>query len=67
MLSRLARIAQSLIGAAGAAAFPLKALGAIVGTVILPYLMYAFLGGFGLALALVGIVWGMIWLAKKDQ
>ncbi|MFN1834451.1 hypothetical protein AB2B38_004255 [Balneola sp. MJW-20] len=67
MLSRLARIAQSLVGAAGVAAFPLKTLGAIVGTVILPYLMYAFLGGFGLALALVAIVWGIIWLAKKDS
>lgn len=67
MLSRISRIVASIFGAAGAAAFPLKTLGAIVGTVILPYLMYAFLGGFGLALALVGIVWGIVWLAKKDK
>jgi hypothetical protein len=28
--------------------------------------LYAFLGGFGLALALVGIIWGVIWLSKKN-
>lgn len=67
MVARLLRLIQSLFGAAGAAAFPLKAITGIVVSIIIPYLLYAFLGGFGIALALVAIVWGIIWLAKKKK
>ncbi|MDZ7807955.1 MAG: hypothetical protein U5K71_12690 [Gracilimonas sp.] len=65
MFTRLARLFNSLIGASAIAAAPLKAITGIVISLIIPYLLYAFLGGFGLALALVGIVWGVIWLSKK--
>lgn len=65
MFTRLARLFNSLIGASVVAASPLKAITGIVISIIIPYLLYAFLGGFGIALALVGIVWGVIWLAKK--
>ncbi|MFD2532736.1 hypothetical protein [Gracilimonas halophila] len=65
MFTRLARLFNSLIGASVVAASPLKAITGIVISIILPYLLYAFLGGFGIALALVGIVWGIIWLTNK--
>lgn len=65
MFTRLARLLNSLIGASVVAASPLKAITGIVISIILPYLLYAFLGGFGIALALVGIVWGVVWMAKK--
>lgn len=65
MFTRLARVFNSLIGASVVAASPLKAITGIVISIIIPYLLYAFLGGFGIALALVGLVWGVIWLSKK--
>jgi hypothetical protein len=65
MFTRLARLFNSLIGASVVAASPLKAITGIVISIILPYLLYAFLGGFGIALALIGLVWGIIWLTKK--
>jgi hypothetical protein len=65
MFTRLARLINSFIGASAIAAAPLKAITGIVISLIIPYLLYAFLGGFGLALALVGIVWGVVWLSKK--
>ncbi|MDR9414745.1 MAG: hypothetical protein RI564_00585 [Gracilimonas sp.] len=67
MFSRLARIFSSLIGATAIAAAPIKVISGIVISIILPYLLYAFLGGFGVALALVGLIWGIIWLSKRDQ
>ena len=67
MLARLARLFKSLIGASLIAASPLKAITGIIMSIILPYLLYAFLGGFGIALALVGIIWGLVWLSKKNK
>ncbi|MGN8226366.1 hypothetical protein [Gracilimonas sp. BCB1] len=67
MLARLARLFKSLLGASAVAASPLKAITGIVISVILPYLLYAFLGGFGIALALVGLVWGIVWLSQKNN
>lgn len=67
MFARLARLFRSLLGASAVAASPLKAITGIVISIILPYLLYAFLGGFGIALALVGFIWLMIWLAKKNE
>jgi hypothetical protein len=66
MFTRIARLINSFIGASAVAAAPLKAITGIVISLIIPYLLYAFLGGFGLALALVGIIWGVIWLSKKN-
>ena len=65
MFTRLARLLNSLIGATVIAAAPLKAITAIVMSLILPYLFYAFLGGFGIALDLVGLIWGIVGLSKK--
>ncbi len=65
MLTRLIRVISSIFGASSAAAFPVKALSGIVISIIIPYLLYAFLGGFGIALALVGIIWAVIYLSKK--
>lgn len=67
MFTRIARLLNSLIGASVVAASPLKAITGIVISIIIPYLLYAFLGGFGLALALVGIIWGITWLVKKGR
>lgn len=65
MFTRLARLFNSFIGASVVAASPLKAITGIIISIILPYLLYAFLGGFGIALALIGLVWGIIWLTRK--
>ncbi len=65
MFARIARLLNSFIGASAVAAAPLKAITGIVISLIIPYLLYAFLGGFGIALALVGLVWGIIYLTKK--
>lgn len=67
MIARLARIFRSLLGASAVAASPLKAITGIVVSLIIPYLLYAFLGGFGIALALVGIIWGVVWLTKREK
>lgn len=67
MIARLARLIRSFTGASVAAASPIKAITGIVISLIIPYLMYAFLGGFGLALAFLGIGW-VIWrLANKRK
>lgn len=65
MLSRLAMVFKSFLGAAGVAASPIKAITGIVVSMIIPYLLYAFLGGFGLALAIFGIGWAIWYFAKK--
>ncbi len=65
MLARIGRIIASLFGAAGVAAAPLKTIAAIVISMIIPYLLYAFLGGIGIALAFVGIIWAIWYFAKK--
>lgn len=65
MLAKIGRIIASLLGAAGIAASPLKTLSAIVIPMIFTYLVYAFLGGFGIALAIVGIGWLVWYFAKK--
>ncbi len=67
MFSRLVRILSSIFGASSAAAFPLKTLTGIVISIIIPYLLYAFLGGVGIALAFVGIVWAAIYFSKKGK
>ncbi|MEX0723805.1 MAG: hypothetical protein WD053_08000 [Gracilimonas sp.] len=67
MFTRLARLFNSFLGASAIAAAPLKAITGIVVSLIIPYLLYAFLGGFGIALALVGLIWGVIWLSKKNN
>ncbi len=65
MLAKIGRIIASLLGAAGIAASPLKTLIAIVIPMIFTYLVYAFLGGFGIALVIVGIGWLIWYFAKK--
>ncbi len=67
MFTRLARLFNSFLGASAVAASPLKAITGIVISLIIPYLLYAFLGGFGIALALVGLVWGIVYLARKKK
>lgn len=67
MFTRLARLLNSFIGASAVAASPLKAITGIVISLIIPYLLYAFLGGFGIALALVGLIWGIFYLARKKK
>lgn len=66
MLSKIGRIIASLLGAAGIAATPLKTLTAIVIPMIFTYLVYAFLGGFGIALAIVGMGC-LIWYFTKKK
>ena len=65
MIARITKIIASLLGAAGIAASPLKTLTAIVIPMIFTYVIYAFLGGFGIAFAMVGIGWLIWYLTKK--
>lgn len=65
MFTRLARLLNSFLGASAVAAAPLKAISGIVISLIVPYLLYAFLGGFGIALAFVGLIWGIVYLTRK--
>ena len=65
MLARLAAVLRSFLGAARVAASPVKAITGIVLSMVIPYLLYAFLGGFGIALAIVGIGWAIWYFAKK--
>lgn len=65
MFTRLARLLNSFLGASAVAAAPLKAITGIVISLIVPYLLYAFLGGFGIALAFVGLIWGIVYLTRK--
>lgn len=65
MLARLARVLSSFVGAAGVAVSPVKAVTGVVLTMVIPYLLYAFLGGFGIALIIVGIGWAIWYFAKK--
>jgi len=46
---------------------PIKGIAAVVISIIVPYLLYAFLGGAAFALILAGII-GLVWyLAKREQ
>ncbi len=65
MLQRLARVLKSFVGAAGVATSPVKAITGIVVSIVVPYLLWSFLGGFGVALILLGIGWLIWWMAKK--
>tara|TARA_R110002096_G_scaffold329006_6_gene523044 strand:+ start:2360 stop:2560 length:201 start_codon:yes stop_codon:yes gene_type:complete len=65
MLPRLARVLKSFVGAAGVATSPVKAITGIVVSIVVPYLLWSFLGGFGIALILIGIGWLIWWMAKK--
>ncbi len=65
MLPRLARVLKSLVGAAGVATSPVKAITGIVVSIVVPYLLWSFLGGFGIALILIGIGWLIWWMANK--
>lgn len=68
MFARLLRALRAIFGVAGVAASPIKVVTGIVVGIITPYLLWTFLGGFGLALALVGIIWGVWYFAsKKDR
>ena len=65
MLARIGRIIASLFGAARVAAAPVKTISTVIIPMIFTYLLYAFLGGFGIALAIVGIGWAIWYFAKK--
>lgn len=67
MISRITRIIRSFIGASVATASPLKIITGILGGVLIPYLLYAFLGGFGLAVAIFGLGWLIWYLAAKKR
>lgn len=67
MLARLTRVFKSLFGAAGMATTPVKTITGIVISMLIPYLLYAFLGGFGIALLIVGGGWLVWYLAKKSR
>lgn len=67
MLTRIARIFRSLFTAGAVAANPVKSIAAIVVSMVIPYLLYAFLGGFGLALVIGGIIWAVWYFAKKKK
>lgn len=67
MLARLARVFKSFLGAAGVAASPIKAITGIVVSIIIPYLLYAFLGGFGIALIIFGIGWAIWYFSKRSE
>ncbi|MEO1021746.1 MAG: hypothetical protein AAFW89_04330 [Bacteroidota bacterium] len=63
MIGRIIRALRALLLSGN----PVKAISAAVIGVIIPYLLYAFLGGFGLALLLIGIIALIWWLANRKK
>ena len=66
MLAKIGENNRITIWSGGIAATPLKTLSAIVIPMIFTYLIYAFLGGFSIALAIIGIGW-LIWYRTKKK
>lgn len=67
MLARIWRAIRAFMIGTAATGNPLKGIAAVVISIIVPYLLYAFLGGAAFVLLLAGII-GLVWyLAKKDQ
>ena len=62
----LARLFQAL-RAIFVAANPVKGIATVAVSLIIPYLLYAFLGGAAFVLIIVGIIALVWWLAKRNK
>lgn len=67
MFSRIIRLLSSFLGSPVISTYPVKALTGVIMSIIIPYLLYAFLGGFGLAVAIFGLGWLIWYLAAKKR
>lgn len=67
MFARFLTAIKALIGGAAVATNPVKGIAAVVIGLIIPYLLYAFLGGAALVLIIVGIVALVWWLANRNK
>jgi hypothetical protein len=67
MFSRLFNALRALAGGAAVAANPVKTIAAVILSMIIPYLLYAFLGGAAFVLILAGIIAGVWWLARRNK
>ena len=67
MFARFLTAVKALVGGAAIAANPVKGIATIVIGLIVPYLLYAFLGGAAFILIIVGIVALVWWLANRKK
>lgn len=67
MFARLLQALKAILGAATVATNPVKGIATIAVSLIIPYLLYAFLGGAALVLIIVGIIALVWWLAKRNK
>ena len=67
MFARFLNAIRAILGTASVAASPVKGIAALVVSLIIPYLLYAFLGGAALVLIIVGIVALVWWLASRNK
>jgi len=67
MLTRIWRAIRAFMIGTATTGNPIKGIAAVVISIIIPYLLYAFLGGAAFVLILAGII-GLVWyLAKREQ
>ena len=67
MFARFLNAIRALLSAGAVAANPAKGIATIVIGLIIPYLLYAFLGGAALVLIIGGIIALVWWLASRNK
>ncbi|MDZ7715875.1 MAG: hypothetical protein U5J95_06640 [Balneolaceae bacterium] len=67
MITRFLRAIRAIFIGGTIAANPVKGITALVISIIIPYLLYAFLGGAAFVLVIAGVIALVWWMAKKDR
>lgn len=62
---RIIRLLKALLGASAFAVAPVKTLAVLVASLVIPYLIYAFAGGFILAVIIGLTIWGIYTLSRR--
>lgn len=67
MVTRFLRALRAVFVGGSIAASPIKGITALVVSIIIPYLLYAFLGGAAFVLVIAGIIALVWWMTKKNS
>lgn len=67
MVTRFLRALRAVFVGGSIAANPIKGITALVISIIIPYLLYAFLGGAAFVLIIAGVIALVWWIAKKNN
>lgn len=67
MVTRFLRALRAVFVGGSIAANPIKGITALVVSIIIPYLLYAFLGGAAFVLVIAGIIALVWWMTKKNS